>query len=64
MNFFLHESLPQAQALGASEREAASYQGPRVATPVSRLSVFLSNKLQVNERQRVTDRKGPGWMAR
>lgn len=58
--FFPHEFLPQAQALGASEREAASYQGPRVATPVGRLSVFLSNKLQVNERQRVTDRKGPG----
>lgn len=33
MNFFLHESLPRARALGASEREAASYQGPRVATP-------------------------------
>lgn len=39
--FFLHESLPRAQALGASEQEAASYQGPRVATP-SVVSLYFS----------------------
>jgi len=32
LNVFLHEFLPRAQALGSSERKAASYQGPRVAT--------------------------------
>jgi len=39
--FFLHESLPRAQVLDASEQEAASYQGPRVATPLV-VSLYFS----------------------
>lgn len=59
--FSLQEFLPRAQALGASER--AKPRDPRVANAAP-LFLFLLNKLHVNERQRVTDRKGPSWMAR
>lgn len=61
--FFLSPRVSPTSASPRREKPRA-IEGPAGGNAAGRLSVFLLNKLHVNEKQRVTDRKGPGWMAR